>query len=164
MKAVSNATPLIYLAKGNLLNVLKELFGEVYIPQEVYNETVVKGSKYPDSKIIKSATWIQVKPVTLDLGLTLAQKTKEKISLGRIHPGEIEAISLAIELNADRLIVDEGAAVKTALVISKHFSFKPIGTGNVIDMALEQGIISDEDHKNFLKNKSVARISKDAVS
>lgn len=43
MEVVSNTTPLIYLAKGKMLYVLKDLFEHVYIPKEVYEEAVEAG-------------------------------------------------------------------------------------------------------------------------
>ena len=43
---VSNAGPLIALAKLNRLDLLAELYGEVQIPRAVYNETVTQGLTY----------------------------------------------------------------------------------------------------------------------
>lgn len=42
---VSNASPLIYLAKIGILNYLKDFYGSVQIPQEVKKETVDRGIK-----------------------------------------------------------------------------------------------------------------------
>jgi len=44
MIVISNSTPLIALAKINQLQLLKEYFGEVLIPEEVYDEVVRRGS------------------------------------------------------------------------------------------------------------------------
>ena len=38
MIVVSNATPLIYLAKGDLLSILPALYTEVWIPPEIYDD------------------------------------------------------------------------------------------------------------------------------
>jgi hypothetical protein len=43
MIAVSNSTPLIALAKINRLDLLKDYFGKIYIPEEVYDEVVRRG-------------------------------------------------------------------------------------------------------------------------
>jgi predicted nucleic acid-binding protein len=40
---VSNATPLITLAKVGHFDILQKLFTEITISQEVWNEVVVKG-------------------------------------------------------------------------------------------------------------------------
>lgn len=43
---VSNAGPLIALAKLNLLHLLPVLYGQVYFTQSVYDETVSEGQRY----------------------------------------------------------------------------------------------------------------------
>jgi len=40
---ISNASPLIGLARINLLHVLKELWTEIVIPEAVYKEVVIVG-------------------------------------------------------------------------------------------------------------------------
>jgi len=42
---VSNATPLIYLAKIGKLYLLKRVFGEVFVPEEVKIEAVDRGKQ-----------------------------------------------------------------------------------------------------------------------
>lgn len=41
---VSNAGPLMVLAKLNTLTLLPRLFETVHIPQDVYNDVVVEGA------------------------------------------------------------------------------------------------------------------------
>lgn len=43
MKVIINSSPFIALGCINKINILIEIFSEVLIPQEVYNETVVNG-------------------------------------------------------------------------------------------------------------------------
>ena len=38
LKVVSNTTPIISLLKIGKLNIFKDLYGEIFIPQEVFNE------------------------------------------------------------------------------------------------------------------------------
>jgi len=54
MIVVSDTTPLIGLASIGRLNVLQELFGEVYIPQAVYDETVTHGHAEGSAKLEQS--------------------------------------------------------------------------------------------------------------
>jgi len=42
---VSNAGPLMALAKLNVLHLLQELYGRVHIPRSVYNEVVTEGMR-----------------------------------------------------------------------------------------------------------------------
>ena len=47
MKVVINATPLIALSLINQLELLNELFDEVLVPPEVYQEVVIQGAGQP---------------------------------------------------------------------------------------------------------------------
>lgn len=69
-KIVSNATPLIYLAKIGRLGLPKDLFGEVIIPKEVKEEVVDQGKRlgkadaYLVEKVIADG-WIKVSAVKM---------------------------------------------------------------------------------------------------
>jgi predicted nucleic acid-binding protein len=142
LKAVTNTTPLIYLAKTNLLKVLKQLFEEVYISKEVYKEAVIQGIEggYKDAHSIKKACkeWIKPEETKSDLSLLLSRKIpkgrlKEIIPLlSSLSDEDISAIVLAIELKVERLILDDRAALNVAKVIAKYYKFEVIGTGDVI--------------------------------
>ena len=45
MKVVSNSTCIIALLRIEKLQILKDLFGRVFIPEEVYREVRVEGKK-----------------------------------------------------------------------------------------------------------------------
>ena len=60
MIVVSNTTPLIGLASIQRFDLLQQLFGEIYIPQAVYDEAVVKGREEGGAKReVSTATWIK---------------------------------------------------------------------------------------------------------
>lgn len=96
---VSNSTPLIHLAKIGQLHLLPELFGTLLIPQAVYNECVIEGRNYREASQIAQANWLQVVPVTNQPLLTLLNS--------ELDLGEAEAIVLALEQQADRLLLDD---------------------------------------------------------
>jgi len=52
---VSNATPLIALAKIDRLDLLQELFGTIVIPQAVYEEVVAHTPDRPGAARIRRA-------------------------------------------------------------------------------------------------------------
>lgn len=65
MTVVCNATPLINFAVINRLEVLQAVFGQIVIPQAVYDETT--GSDFPSSQVVLQAIasgWLQVHPVS----------------------------------------------------------------------------------------------------
>jgi predicted nucleic acid-binding protein len=56
MKVVCNSSPLILFSRAGLLDVLKSLFDNLLIPQEVFDEVTRKGK--PGEKTIKNTEWI----------------------------------------------------------------------------------------------------------
>ena len=58
MSIVSNASPLINLARIGKLSVLQELYGELIIPGAVWQEIVVEGAGQPGADEVKAADWI----------------------------------------------------------------------------------------------------------
>lgn len=161
MKAVSNTTPLIYLSKSSLLPLLKTLHQSVLISEEVYEEAVTKGESrgYKDALSIKDAVndWIQVKKVAGDIFLHLMDRMhRERLdevikSLGGLSEADVSTIALAIEEKADRVVLDDRAAIKAAKLIGDVCSFRVVGTGNLIDEGLEKGFISKSDYERFVE-------------
>lgn len=62
-KTVSNSSILIHLGKIGLIDLLREQFGEIWIPEAVWKEVVLEGADKEDAKIISKANWIHVKKV-----------------------------------------------------------------------------------------------------
>ena len=62
MNAVSDSSTLIILSRIDRLEFLKVIFGQVFIPQAVYDDLVVKGKGKPGAKEVDTANWIKVKP------------------------------------------------------------------------------------------------------
>ncbi len=101
-RVVSNASPLIHLAKAGQLSLLRDLFHDIKIPEEVFIEAC--GSQdSPDATVISSAVnegWIHVaNSVVGDVNL-LARSSG-------IDIGEAAAILLAKETEALLLIDDK---------------------------------------------------------
>lgn len=100
MIVVSDTTPLIGLASMGRLNVLRELFEEVFIPQAVYDETVTHGRVEGSAKQdVDNAGWIHVVQVRDRLAVN--------VLLDEMDLGEVETIVLAGEIKADWVLMDE---------------------------------------------------------
>ena len=52
-KVVSNASPLIHLAKIGQLNLLHDFFGDIAIPRAVYQECIIEGEEREEIAAIK---------------------------------------------------------------------------------------------------------------
>ena len=143
MIIVSNAGPLIALARIGKLDLLKQ-FMQIYIPNEVYEQVVVKGEGKPGSTEVKESDWFITKEVknTLAVGsLTI-----------ELEKGEAEAIILALELNAELVLIDESIARD----IAKSRGLEVIGTVGILAEAYENGLIKDlKKSLDDLRNKKV---------
>lgn len=62
MKVVSDATPLIALARIGHFDLLKLLFGDVMITPEVRDEVVGAGD-LPGTEATRASPWISVRPI-----------------------------------------------------------------------------------------------------
>ncbi|MBN1873879.1 MAG: DUF3368 domain-containing protein [Anaerolineae bacterium] len=102
MIIVSDASPIINLAVIGQLNLLQKLFGNVIIPQAVYNEIVIEGEGQVGSTEVAQADWFEIKPISNRPLVTSLE--------GELDIGEAEAIVLAVEQKATLLLIDERKA------------------------------------------------------
>ncbi len=134
---ISDTTALIILAKSDALSLLSNLFQKIYIPKAVYDELMVKDDIV--NYRIKEFDKIEVKPVS-------NMVTLERIKTLKIDKGEVEAISLALELNL-MLIIDERKGRKIAL----NQGLKIVGVlGILIENYRKEFITLDELKLYFL--------------
>ena len=129
MIVISDSTILIGLVKIGKLDLLKEIFFKVYIPEEVFKEVVERGKGKPGSKVIKEAAWIELKPVK--------DKIQVAFLLGSLEKGEAEVLVLAKELNADLILLDEEKARKSAAIAG----FEIMGLLGLFILAKNLGLI-----------------------
>ena len=100
MIIVSDTSPITSLAAINRLNLLQQLYGNIIIPEAVYRELTEVSTPVPGTREVLSADWIQVRsPIGGSLVATLKALP--------LDDGESEAIVLAMELNAELLLIDE---------------------------------------------------------
>jgi predicted nucleic acid-binding protein len=84
--AVSDSSPLIALSRIGCLDALAQLFENIHISAEVYDEVVIAGAKRPGAESVALASWIRVTPVQSAADLKSAM---EETGLGS---GEVSAI------------------------------------------------------------------------
>ncbi|MSS73638.1 MAG: DUF3368 domain-containing protein [Candidatus Latescibacteria bacterium] len=94
---VSNASPLIALEQIGHLDLLERLFSSLLVPPAVVLET---------APTVALPSWISERPLTQPIGPQIL-----RASLGS---GESEAISLALEVNARWVLLDERPARRLA--------------------------------------------------
>ena len=130
-KVVVNSTPLIVLCNVGKLDILKQLYKEIYIPEAVFREVTEKEDSA--CQMVKSLTdWIHVVRIT--------DQSEKKMYQAKLHDGEVEVMILAQEGKmADVVIIDDNAAKKTA----KYLGLPVTGTMGVLLKAKREGVISE---------------------
>lgn len=134
MIVVTNAGPLIALAKLGLLHLLGRLYGKVEMPAAVYDEVVLRGMEqgFSDSLQVKLA--VQQKHLVVK---TVKKPSADIVSLP-LHEGEKETLSLSLEHKADLVLLDDMLARSEAQALG--FSVK--GTLGVIAKGYRKEILS----------------------
>ncbi len=129
LKVVSNTTPIISLLKINQLEVLQELYKEIYVPNEVFQEVEAGKSKnfYED---LSKLEWVNIVKIKDEVAV------KSFIDL---DAGEAEAIILASEINADLIILDE----KLGRLYATNMGLRITGTIGVLIKAKQSGLLSN---------------------
>lgn len=117
---VCNASPLIALAQIQQLDVLAQLFKRVHVPNAVVSET---------APTVKLPSWIAVIP--------LAGVVPAPLAVLRLGTGEMETLALALEMHAQRVILDDLPARKVA----RRLGLAVIGTLGILLAAKRQGLI-----------------------
>lgn len=107
MIVVSNTSPIFYLSTIGQLDLLRQLYDEILIPTAVFNEITNVGNTDISARVVPELSWIKTQSAA-DLAL-VRRLSKE------LDPGEAEAIALAVELKADRLLIDERLGRSAAL-------------------------------------------------
>lgn len=130
MVIISDSSPLILLARIGLLSLLQELFQEVIIPQEVYEEVVLQGEDRPGSREVKEASWIKVERVR-------NPELIEKYSYQGLSRKDAAVIALAQEKRAAAVLMDE----QRGRTVCRGAGLEVIGTGALLVRAKEKGLI-----------------------
>ena len=148
LTVVSNSSPLIYLAKVGKLNLIKNVYGRVWIPEAVFHEVVTQGKALgiAEATIIEEEVgqWIFREEIRPEIDTEYGFLDESE----RIGPGERQALKLCKQLNADLFIVDD----KEARRVAKIMKVKTLGTCGILIQARRQGLVSFEEAEEILND------------
>jgi len=132
MPVVSDTSPLLGLSAIGYLELLKDQFGEVFIPQSVLAELKLETDFRGTESIQQALTqgWLVPKEIQNE---PLARSL-----LSELHKGEAEAITLAIDLQLDMIVMDERIGRDRA----KALGLKTVGILGVLLNARKHGKIT----------------------
>jgi hypothetical protein len=130
MSVVADAGPILSFARATRLDLLRQVVGDLTIPDAVYEDIVVQGAGKPGSQEVMQLSWIRRIP---GRDRAFVDQLPQKL-----HLGEREAIALAKEQNTV-LLVDEREARREAI----RQGITVIGSLRVLKEAKDRGIIPE---------------------
>lgn len=135
MIIISDTTPIISLLKINRLDLLEKLFGEVLIPNAVYEELTADKRFIDEAKMVINVSYIKSVSVSNPEAVRIL-----RMATG-LDQGESEAIVLTDELKADILLMDEAKG----RTISGQMGITIMGTIGLLISAYEDKLITSEE-------------------
>lgn len=129
MIVISDASPLIALAAIDKLDLLRVLYSELVIPTAVYDEITAVRPTAPGANDVREAEWIQVRSVK-------NRALVEALTL-ELDAGEAEASALAVELDADLLLMDE----RRGRIAATRLGRRVVGVFGLVIEAKAAGIL-----------------------
>jgi predicted nucleic acid-binding protein len=128
VSVVSDASALINLARIGELDLLRQLYGELWIPEAVWREVVIEGAGQPGAEEVKAVSWIETHDVANE---HLVRALRQDLDAG-----EAEAIARALEVGADLLLMDERLGRETA----RYLGVRYVGLVGVLIAAKRSGL------------------------
>jgi len=127
MMVVSDTSPLTNFMKIGELDLLRQVFGGIVIPPAVHKELA---HLQEQATLLAQNSWIEV--------VELADKTTYQQLLSEVHAGEAEAMALALEVEADYLLIDEQAV----RMVAHRYGLRVTGLIGVLILVKQQGVIT----------------------
>jgi len=125
---IVNTSPIFYLHRLGLLDILNKLYGNITIPEAVKNELEKGHLNGEDVPQLENYPWIEILRVNMPEYLNLI------VDLG---PGESEVLAIATNHPLALVILDDRLGRR----IAETLGFRLTGTAGVLLRAKEKGII-----------------------
>ncbi len=126
---VSDTSVLLNLCRVSAEDLLPELFHEVWIPPAVAGEFSRLATSRPRFEGLVLPGWVRIAPPVV--------VAAEVRACADLDSGETEALSLALELHADAVLIDEAAGRRAANMLKVPF----VGIAGILLRAKRQGLI-----------------------
>jgi predicted nucleic acid-binding protein len=126
---VCNAGPLIALAMVGHLDLLRELYRRVLVPEAVLQEVTGAGTGRIGAAEVASAVWLEKIPIGSPLEPLLAKE---------LGPGEAAVIASAHRLHAKLVLIDERRARRIA---EQAYGLRVKGSAGILVSAKRAGLV-----------------------
>lgn len=127
-RAVVNASPLIFLSRSGLLDLLQLISSEIIVPEIVAAEIEVRGKSDPTAQALASSPWLVV---------TQTPPVPSQIQAWALGPGESSVLSWAHSHPGSEAIIDDLAGRRCAAA----FNIPVRGTLGLALIAKQRGRI-----------------------
>lgn len=127
---ISNTGPLIALGGIDRLDILRQLFQTVIVPDVVHHEIMEGGTYFVGLSAYKKAEWIQVQEL---------DKPLDPLLVNTLDVGEASVIHLALQLQVPEVLMDEKKGRKIAREI---YNLRIMGTVKVLLAAKRRNMIA----------------------
>ena len=128
---ISNTSPLTNLAAIGQFDLLRQLYGRLWIAEAVWDELNAEGRAWPGRAEVAAADWIERRAAQ---NRPLVTALRE-----RLDPGEAETIALAVECSPPFVLMDEKEGRRSA----HHLGLKTVGVVGVLIEAKSRGLIAE---------------------
>jgi len=126
--SIVNTSPLFYLHRLGLLELLKKLYGHITVPEAVKKELIEGQAQGEDVPQLENYIWVEIRSVSMPKYLQL---------IADLGPGESEVLALATNHPSALVILDD----KLARRIAEMQGFRLTGTAGVLLRAKQQGLV-----------------------
>ncbi|MBC6474268.1 MAG: DUF3368 domain-containing protein [Hormoscilla sp. GM102CHS1] len=111
------------------LHLLQQLYGTVFIPEAVYRELTDPSFPIAGSTEVQTFDWIETCAV---INRTLVDSLSDELDIG-----EAEAIALAVEMQAEPVLIDE----RRGRLVAARLNLRYTGILGILVEAKSQGLI-----------------------
>jgi predicted nucleic acid-binding protein len=127
---VADTSPLNYLVLIGEVDILPKIFGKLTLPSAVLQE--LSSPLSPDAV----RNWLSISPDWIELREPRSIDASIKLGIG-----EVAAISLAVEIDADLVLIDDRKARREAI----DRGLRTAGTINVLETAADRDLLDLTD-------------------
>jgi hypothetical protein len=143
MIVVSNTSPLTNLAAIGQFTLFHQLYGRLHIAEAVWQELNARGQHWPGRDEVAAADWIERHTVQNQVLVTALRRDLDR--------GEAETISLALELGADLVLLDEREGRHAA----QRFELRVAGVvGMLLEAKSRNAVDAVSPHLDALRHKA----------
>ena len=125
---IVNTSPLFYLHRLGLLELLNRLYGQITVPEAVKKELEEGQAQGEDVPQLENYPWVEIKSVSMPRYLQL---------IADLGPGESEVLALATNHPSGLVILDD----KLARRIAEMQGFRLTGTAGVLVRAKQNDLV-----------------------